>query len=221
MEFLKDLFTSASDGKLSFDEFKAACENGKIKLANLSTGDYVSKQKYSDELSVRDNRINSLEATLNDRTNDLATVKSQLESAGEDKEKLNSATNQLNELQAKYEADTKKLAQDLLNQRKTYAIKDYANSKKFTSKAARRDFENYMQGKEFSLSDNGELIGGDDFVVEYSKNNADAFVTEVKQPEQKEDEPLPKFVGSTPGSSNGAKEQFNFKFTGVRQHKGD
>lgn len=219
MDFLKSVFEAAQDGKLSFDELKDACKKEGIKLANLATGDYVSKQKYTDDLGVRDTKISTLESTLSTRDADLAEVKSQLENAGADKEKLATLTTQLNDLQNKYTADTKKLEADMLNQRKTFAVRDYANSKKFTSQAARRDFENYLMAKEFTVSDNGTLLGGDDFVAEYSKNNADAFAVDTPEPQEPKKDTLPQFVGSTPGNSTGDTKSFHFNFTGVRPNK--
>lgn len=217
MDFLKTLFDGVEGGKLSFDEFKAACKNDSIKLANLATGDYVAKQKYTDDIGTRDTRIKSLEDTLANRDNDLKDVKTQLENAGVDREKLSSLTTQLNDLQNKYTADTKKLEADMLAQRKTYAVKEYANSKKFTSQAARRDFEHYLMTKEFSMSDDGVLMGGEDFVKEYSKDNADAFVVDAPESKQPENNPLPQFVSSTPGGSNGGDTKaFHFNFAGVR-----
>lgn len=223
MEFLKALFDEVEGGKLGYDELKAACENAKIKLANLSTGDYVGKQKYADDINARDTRISTLEDTLATRDSDLAQVKEQLKDAGVNKEKLSSLTSQLEGLQSKYDADTKKLADDMMKQKKNYAVRDFANTKKFTSQAARRDFENYMLSKDFSLSDDGTLMGGDDFVAEYSKDNADAFVVETNDTQEAKQSanPLPQFVAPTPGNSNNSDKSFKFKFTGVRPNKGD
>ena len=215
MEFLKALFESGADGKLSFDELKALCAEKEIKIADLSKGNYVSKAKFNDEISARDTRITDLESTIGQRDTDIADFKSQLEQAGADKTKLSELTNQLTGLQKKYDDDTKALQEKVLSQRRDYAVRDYANSKKFTSQAAKRDFERYLMSKEFSLSDDGTLMGGDDFVTEYSKENADAFVVEDKSPK----EPLPQFVGPTPGSDDGKKEaSFPFSFIGVRPH---
>lgn len=61
MDFLKKLF---SEDSLSYEEFVRACKDNGIKLADLSTGDYVSKKKYdslTNELQEKTDEVKSLE----------------------------------------------------------------------------------------------------------------------------------------------------------------
>lgn len=62
MEFLKDIFGNKA---LTYEEFESAVKNSKdIKLANLATGDYVDKNKYSAkeaELSAANGTISQLQ----------------------------------------------------------------------------------------------------------------------------------------------------------------
>ena len=72
-----------------------------------------------------------------------------------------------------------------------FSVKEYANNKKFTSNAAKRDFVNSMIAKNLKV-ENGKIIGADDFTTAYSAENADAFATEKAQEPKK-----PQVVGNT------------------------
>ena len=90
----------------------------------------------------------------------------------------------------------------------------FANSKKFTSNAAKRDFVNSMIAKDLKM-DNDKILGADDFVTAYSIDNADAFIVEKADPEPAK--PKPTFVNPTGGNDPAAGgSEFAFNFTGVR-----
>ena len=60
MEFLKEIL-----GEELYAQVAAKLEGNKtVKLANLATGEYVSKSKYVDELAVKDQRIQELADTI-------------------------------------------------------------------------------------------------------------------------------------------------------------
>lgn len=60
MEFLKEIL-----GEELYAQVAAKLEgNDSVKLANLATGEYVSKSKYIDELAVKDKRIQELADTI-------------------------------------------------------------------------------------------------------------------------------------------------------------
>jgi hypothetical protein len=153
----------------------------------------VSKQKYDDEISQRDNRINDLNTTIGTRDADLANLQQTLKDAG-DIEALNSASQDLADLQKKYDKETKQYQAQLTKQAYEFAVKDFANSKNFTSNAAKRDFIQSMLAKNLNLED-GRIIGAEDFVQIYSKDNADAFV--VKEESKPNPNPKPKFATDT------------------------
>lgn len=207
MGFIKELFDKAENGTLNYEQFNQACKGANIKLANLANGEYVSKQKYDDDLKAKDSQISTLNDTITTRDTDLADIKKKLESAGADKEKLNTLTTSLADLQTRYDTDTKSYQEKISKQAYEFAVRDFANTKQFTSNAAKRDFINSMTAKNLSL-ENGKIMGAEDFVTVYSENNADAFVTENTEPQK----PQPQFVDSTmptPQDTNAVtKEQF-------------
>ena len=193
MEFLKSLFEKAENGMLTWEQFAQAVTEAGLKVGNLTDGAYVSKQKYDDELSARDTRINTLNQTITARDTDLNNLKATLD--GADLEALKKASKDLTELQKKYDKDTKQYQAQLSKQAYEFAVKEFANGQKFTSKAAKRDFINTMMAKNLTM-ENGQIMGASDFVTAYSQDNEDAFVVERADPEPEK----PMFVAP---SSNG------------------
>lgn len=218
MDFLKALFENAENGTLSFEQFVQAAKDAKLKLVDLSTGDYVSKNKHDDEISQLNSQITTLNDTIKQRDTDLSDLQEQLKTAGTDADKLATVQSDLTSLQSKYENDVKEYKAQLKRQAYEFAVKDFANSKNFTSKAAKRDFIQSMIAKDLKL-ENDKILGADDFVTAYSKENDDAFV--VEQPkDSKQPDPKPSFVDSTPGGNPSPTETNAFTnafhFTGVR-----
>lgn len=211
---VKELFDNAENGTLTWEQFQAAM--GTAKFVDLSEGNYVSKKKYEDDISSRDTQISTLNDTISTRDKDLTGLKSQLEAAGTDVEKLSQLTGEFDSLKTKYDADTKAYKAQLKKQAYEFAVKEFANSKKFSSNAAKRDFIQSMIAKELKMEDD-KILGADDFVTAYTTNNADAFVAETpKEPES----PKPHFVSPTQGSEPSPVDQNAFSsafhFTGVR-----
>ena len=213
MEFLKVLF---NNGALSFEDFVKACQDAKMNLVDLSKGDYISKNKYNDEIQANKTTIDQLQQTIKDREKDIKDIKKQLGDASTDADKLTTLQADLDALQTKYTTDTQAFEARLAKQAYEFAVKEFAGTKKFTSKAAKREFINSMVAKDLKM-EGDTIIGADDFVKAYATENEDSFVKEDKKPEPKE--PTPKFVFPTskdeppkPDDPN----QFNFSFMGVR-----
>lgn len=104
MEFLKDVLGDELYNQVA-EKLKG---NEKIKLANLADGGYVGKEKFD----AAETTIADLKKQLADRDKDIAALK---KSAGDNEE----LKKQLEELQAKYKADTEafnaKLKENALN----------------------------------------------------------------------------------------------------------
>ena len=215
---IKDLFDKAENGALTFAQFEEAAKAAGAKFTDLSEGKYVAKNKYDSDIAAKDNQIETLNTTITSRDSDLANLQSQLEAAGGDAAKLTELTTQFESLKNKYSEDTKNFNNQLKQQAYEFAVKDFASGKKFTSQAAKRDFIQSMIAKELKM-DKDTILGADDFVAAYSKDNADAFVVET--PEDPKPDPKPTFVNPTPGG-NPAPAESNafsnaFHFMGVRE----
>lgn len=217
---LKDLFDKAENGTLTFAQFEAAMQAANAKFVDLSEGNYVAKQKYTDDLAARDTRITTLDDTIKSRDTDLANLRQQLEAAGTDTEKLGKLTNDFAALQSKYDNETRAYEKQLKEQAYKFAVREFTNQHKFTSQAAKREFERAMLEKKLPM-ENDVIVGATDFVTAYTKDNADSFVVEQPVPPATNDPSnKPHFVEPTaPNSgSGGSTNPFQFNFTGIRQH---
>ena len=188
---IKELF---GEGSLSYEEFEKAMKEKGAKFVDLSEGAYVSKDKFENEVASKDSQITQLNDTIKQRDKDLKALNTQLKDAGADAEKLAEFQTQIDNLQAQYKQDTDNYKAQLSKQAYEFAVKDFANSKKFTSNAAKRDFINSMIAKNLTM-ENGSIIGASDFVEAYSKDNEDAFQKE--KAEEKPATPKPTFAASS------------------------
>ena len=198
MEFLQELF---ENGSLTYEQFVQAVTAKGWKLADLSTGNYVAKKKYEDEVAGRDSQITDLKSQITTRDKDLSALKKQLESGDADSQaKLAEVTERLTKLQGEYETSKKDYESKLSKQAYEFAVREYAGGKKFTSTAAKRDFENQLLAANLKM-DADKLMGVDDFEKKYREENADAFVDEPnpdEQPEVNNAQPLPTFIQPAP-----------------------
>lgn len=223
MATVQELFQAADNGTLTFEQFQAAAEKAGAKFADLGTGDYVAKGKYDTQVGNRDSQIKTLNETLAQRDADLENIKKQLADAGADQEKLKTLTTQLNTLQTKYDNDTKNYQNQLSTQAYEFAVKEFANTKKFTSKAAMRDFEHALIDKKLQM-ENGKILGAEDFVTAYSQENEDAFVKEEPKDQQPQTGASqlakgPSFVQPTSGTNSAPDDKnapFHFNFSTLR-----
>lgn len=211
---IKELFGESS---LSYEEFEKAMKEKGAKFVDLSDGGYVSKDKFENEVSSKDSQISQLNDTIKSRDKDLKDLKTQLKDAGTDAEKLTELETQLGNLQTQYKQDTDNYKAQLSKQAYEFAVKDFANGKKFSSNAAKRDFISSMIAKELKM-EGDKILGADDFVSAYSTDNADAFI--VEQPKQEEPkQPKPTFAQPTSPNIDNKQEavtDFGFNFIGVR-----
>lgn len=202
---IKELFDKAENGTLTYTQFESLAKEANAKFADLGTGEYVSKSKYESELEAKTKEIETLNDTVATRNTDLEALKKQLEDAGTDVTKLGELTSQFETLKTKYDTDMKAYKEQLKQQEYEFAVKEFANSKKFTSDAAKRDFTRQMIESNLKL-DKGKIIGAEDFTTNYRTDNATAFVEDVVDPTpapQPTPEPKPQFAGPTPGAPSG------------------
>lgn len=187
---VKEVFDKAENGTLTWEQFQAAM--GTAKFVDLTEGQYVSRQKYDDDISTRDTQITTLNTTIQTRDQDLANLQQTLNDAG-DINALKQASQDLASLQQKYDTETKQYQRQLRQQAYEFAVTEYVNGQKFTSKAAKNDFKNQMIAKKLQFED-GKLIGADDFKAMYAQSDPDAFVADTPAPTPA---PTPTFVQPT------------------------
>lgn len=216
---LKKVFESAENGMLTWEQFSEIAKKNNAKFVDLSEGGYVSSHKYEDDLAAKTKEIETLNGTITTRDTDLEELKKQLEAAGADATKLQEATDNLAALQSKYDGDMKSYKDQLKKQAYEFAVKEYANTQKFSNKAAKELFIQAMITKDLKM-DKGKILGADDFVTAYKADYSDSFVTEPETPPDGtgDDDITPHFVHPTQQGA-GAPDPtggFHFNFTGVR-----
>lgn len=236
MANLKQFFEEAG-GSLTYEELEAAIRESGSKFVDLTDGEYVAKRKYENEIQNLNSQIETLNGTIGTRDTDLADLKAKLEAAGADSGRIATLTKDFEELQGKYAADTKAWEDKLKKQSYEFAVREFAAQQNFSSNAARRDFIQSMINEDLKMK-NGQIIGADDFVESYSKDNGDAFIVDYEDSEyydedngyddyyeadeelEYEPEYTPQFVAPTPGGEpvHDAAQAFTeaFHFTGVR-----
>lgn len=217
---IKEIFEKSQE-PLTYEKFEELMKESGAKFADLSEGNYVSKDKFDNEVAGKDSQITSLNDTIKARDKDLKDLKNQLKEAGTDAQKLTELETQLGNLQTQYKQDTDNYKTQLSKQAYEFAVKDFANGKKFSSNAAKRDFISSMIAKGLQM-EGDKILGADDFVTTYSADNADAFVVEKQDPNPAD--PKPQF--SNPVNPNTQAPQqndnpFGFNFIGVRQRPTD
>lgn len=214
---IKEIFEKSQE-PLNYEQFEKLMKESGAKFADLSEGNYVSKDKFENEVASKDGQINTLNETIKTRDKDLKDLKAQLKEAGTDSEKLTELQTQLGNLQTQYKQDTDNYKNQLSRQAYEFAVKDFANGKKFSSNAAKRDFISSMIAKELKM-DGDKILGADDFFTTYSTEDPNAFVVEEdKKPEP--EQPKPQFSNPvTPNitPSPQGENPFGFNFVGVRQ----
>lgn len=210
---VKELFSKAENGTLTYEQFSELATKSNAKFADLSSGNYVSKQKYDDDIANRDTTITELRGNITTRDNDLKDLQEKIKTAGENDNKISELTEQLSNLQTQYGKEKESLQAKLDEQAREFAAKSYAKDLKFTSKAAERDFTTCLINKRLTL-ENGKLVGADDFKKSYEAENTDAFLAEEKKK-------APQFVQKTDGKIEPPEKPI-FNFAGVRKRpKGD
>ena len=150
---IKEVFEKAENGTLTFEQFQEMTKDAKF--VDVKEGGYVSKNKYDADLAAKDTEINTLNETVATRDTDLQTLQTKLSEAGTDAEKLNSLSGEFESLKTKYEEDTKAYQQKLDKQAYEFAVKEYANSKEFSSSAAKRDFISSMINENLKMKKDG------------------------------------------------------------------
>lgn len=213
---IKELFGEES---LNYEAFEKLMKEKGAKFVDLSEGAYVSKDKFDNEISGKDAQITQLNDTIKSRDKDLKNLNNQLKEAGADSDKLAELQTQIGNLQTQYKQDTDNYKAQLSKQAYEFAVKDFANSKKFSSSAAKRDFVRSMIDKGLTM-EGDKILGADDFVTAYSTENADAFIKEEVKPAPTEQKPTPQFAQPTTPQTNTNTTNdnpFGFHFAGIRQ----
>lgn len=194
MEFLKEILGeelySQLESKISSHNADEKNKDNQIKIVNLSTGNYVGKEKFDA------------------KETELAGVKQQLAEASttiksyEDMD-IESIKKSAKDWEEKYTTDTEELQKKLAKKDYDHIIEKKVDTLKFSSVSAKKAFTTDLIAKELKL-ENDNLLGFDDFVKEYKESDPGAFTKE------EESKPKPTFGSPTPGDEAGVSELEDF-----------
>lgn len=174
MDFLKDFF---GDGALTYEQLLEKVQENKLKVVNIADGSYVSRDKFNDKVDSLKQQVADLQGQVTQRDTDLAGLNEKLTAAQADASMLTEAQTALTGLQSKYEADKQEWEAKSARQAYEFMVRERANTLKFTSPAAKRDFIGQANEKGFKV-DGESLLGYDDFVTKYTADNPGALVEE-------------------------------------------
>lgn len=192
---------------------KIMTENGHdVENARKSESD-----KFAAERTTLTGKADDLQKQLDQRDADLKDVQGKLTAAQADAGKLTEVTEQLGSLQTKYDTERQEWAQKQQAQAYEFAVKTAASALKFTSAAAKRDFERGAIEKALKM-EGDKILGFDDYVKAYQEADPGAFMPaeDPKPADPAPQDPTPTIVlpkGNPGGSESGV---FGFNFHGVR-----
>ena len=137
----------------------------------VNDGTYIPKKKFDD---------------LND---DKKKIREQLDNANKKIEELSKVNaedlqKEVDDWKKKYEEDTKKLNDDISKREREYLVNDLVRDLKFSSESAKKAFKSELASKDLKIED-GKLIGFDDYLNSYKKNDPQAFIEEKKDDNNK------------------------------------
>lgn len=135
-------------------------------LTKAQTERDTYKSKYDEDIAQRDA--------------DLAELKKKLEQAGADENTITQLTQQLNDLQENYTTAKDTYEKKLAKQSYEFAVKEKTNELKFSSNSAKKAFISDLLNNPLNVKD-GQLLGFNDFVEAYKKQDADAFILDSKE----------------------------------------
>lgn len=130
----------------------------------LNDGSYIPKSKF-DTLNETKKGLETQLKEVNDKVSDLSKV---------DAKELQKTIDEMN---TKYDTDTKEWATKLEKAEYNYKIKELTSDMKFSSNSAKKSFIKDLEEKGLKFED-GKILGFDDFVSVYKESDPEAFKVE-------------------------------------------
>lgn len=170
-EFLRKFFKKDENGAvipMTYEELEAAIDADKgIKIADLSGGGYVAKDKFD----AKETELKGIRKQLDDANTQIKSFEDQ--DVDEIKQKVA-------DWEKKYNTDTQALKDQMAAQNRSHAEDMFLAGYKFTSKAARKGVLDELRSKQFQLDEKGTFLGAKEFMSSLMEDEdyKGAFVTE-------------------------------------------
>lgn len=165
----------------------------------INDGTYIPKKKFDDLNNDKKDLQKQLEE-VNAKVQELSST---------DAEKFQK---EIDELKTKYETDTKALNDKWDKREREYLISDMTRDLKFSSESAKKSFIRDLTEKDLKI-ENGKMLGYDDFLNEYRKNDEGAFIPEKKDDGQEID------LGASHNDGKIESDAFERKVMGLPEKK--
>lgn len=170
-EFLRKLFKKDENGAvipMTYEELEAAIDADKgIKIADLSGGGYVAKDKFD----AKETELKGIRKQLDDANTQIKSFEDQ---------DVDGIKQKVADWEAKYNTDTQALKDQMAAQNRSHAEDMFLAGYKFTSKAARKGVLDELRSKQFQLDEKGTFLGAKEFMSSLMEDEdyKGAFVTE-------------------------------------------
>lgn len=170
-EFLKKLFKKDENGAvipMTYEELETAIDADKgIKIADLSGGGYVAKDKFD----AKETELKGIRKQLDDANTQIKSFEDQ---------DVDGIKQKVADWEAKYNTDTQALKDQMAAQNRSHAEDMFLAGYKFTSKAARKGVLDELRSKQFQLDEKGTFLGAKEFMSSLMEDEdyKGAFVTE-------------------------------------------
>lgn len=170
-EFLRKLFKKNENGAvipMTYEELEAAIDADKgIKIADLSGGGYVAKDKFD----AKETELKGIRKQLDDANTQIKSFEDQ---------DVDGIKQKVADWEAKYNTDTQALKDQMAAQNRSHAEDMFLAGYKFTSKAARKGVLDELRSKQFQLDEKGTFLGAKEFMSSLMEDEdyKGAFVTE-------------------------------------------
>jgi len=102
--------------------------------------------------------------------------------------------NKYTEFENKSKSDKEAFEKQLQDQQYDFKVKEFVNSQKFTSDFAKKAFENEFKTQGFKIGEDGNFMGGNDYLKTFGEKNQGVFTVEEAP---KEETKIPTLVSST------------------------
>ncbi len=153
---------------MTYEELEAAIDADKgIKIADLSGGGYVAKDKFD----AKETELKGIRKQLDDANTQIKSFEDQ---------DVDGIKQKVADWEAKYNTDTQALKDQMAAQNRSHAEDMFLAGYKFTSKAARKGVLDELRSKQFQLDDKGTFLGAKEFMSSLMEDEdyKGAFVTE-------------------------------------------
>lgn len=170
-EFLRKLFKKDENGAvipMTYEELEAAIDADKgIKIADLSGGGYVAKDKFD----AKETELKGIRKQLDDANTQIKSFEDQ---------DVDGIKQKVADWEAKYNTDTQALKDQMAAQNRSHAEDMFLAGYKFTSKAARKGVLDELRSKQFQLDEKGTFLGAKEFMSSLMEDEdyKGAFATE-------------------------------------------